>query len=80
MMVPGWYFGNGGMPFVSLANTSAVAMVLAATGVLTLVLLAVLGAAAFSNWQHTSGPMTPPKRPPRRLIPFDRHAWAGMHR
>lgn len=80
MMVPGWYFGSGGVPFVSLANTSGVAMVLAVTGVLTLALFAVLAAAAFSNRRRTSGPMTPAKRSPRRPALSGRHAWAGVHR
>ncbi len=76
MMFPGWYVGNGGMSLVSLADTSAVAMVLVVTALLTLALLAVLGVAAFSNTHRTSGLI----RPPRRRLAPRRHAWAGAHR
>ncbi len=79
MMFPGWYFTNG-VPFVSLANATAVATALAVMGILTLALLAVLGATEFVNARDTSGPIRVARRSPRRPIVFRRHACLGVHR
>ena len=76
MMVPGWSYSSGGLPFVSLANTGALETVLVVIGLLTLALLVLIGAAAFYNRR---APIGRRKRPARSLL-SGRHAWAGAHR